>query len=341
MSKPTMLLTGATGVLGRAFIEELAADHHLIALRHRTAVDDPRVEELAGSLTDEHLGLGAQGFRDLARRTDVVLHSAARTGWASTREQLFAANVTGTEHMLALARQADVPFHFVSTAFVARPQSEEKREIGPAAYVDSKVAAEQVVRDSGQPVVIVRPSVVSGHSKTGEISSFQGLHKVISSVILGTVPVLPAGPESPIDTVPQDVVAEAVGRLVRRGTTSGEFWLTAGRQSLTLGECVEQALLAAERYGMPPEHPPRLMPTEALDRLILPLMEDSMPRVLRQQFRGFVELMMLFQVASTMESSFAELGMADAVSHDRLVEAFARASDFWITSKMPEREAVA
>ncbi|MFI6151985.1 SDR family oxidoreductase [Kitasatospora sp. NPDC051170] len=339
MSKPTLLLTGATGVLGRAFIDELADDHHLVCLRHRTPVDDPRIEELPGTLADEHLGLGPDGLRRLAGRIDGVLHSAAHTGWKATRDELFAANVTGTENMLGLVRRAEVPFTFVSTAFVARPQGEEHKEIGPAAYVDSKAAAEQLVRDSGVPAVIVRPSVVCGHSATGYIAAFQGLHRVIGGVAMGIIPVLPAGPDAPIDTVPSDVAAAAVGKLIRRGTTTGEFWLTAGRQSLTLFECVEQAMLAAERAGYPPAHAPRLMPTEALDRLLLPLLEDTLPRSVRHNFRVFAELMMLFQVSAKMDSSFGDLGMAEDVTHAKLKDAFGKCSDYWVREKMTAREA--
>ncbi|MFI9332391.1 SDR family oxidoreductase [Kitasatospora sp. NPDC052868] len=341
MSKPTLLLTGATGVLGRAFIKELADDYHLIGLRHRTPIDDPRVEEIQGSLGDEHLGLGQEGFEELAARVDVVLHSAARTGWRATREQLFASNVTGTEYMLGLARQAGAPFYYVSTAFVARPQDEELRESGPAAYVDSKAAAEQAVRASGLPAAIVRPSVVGGDSQTGEIANFQGLHKAIASIVTGTVPVLPADADTPLDAIPSDLVARGVGRLIRGGITTGEYWLTAGKNSPTLGETVQLILEVAERLGVAPEHPPRLMPSEALDRLLLPLMEDAIPRALRTQFRGFIELMMLFQVSNSMESSFEELGMADEVTHEALLKAFEKSVEYWIATKMPAREAVA
>jgi nucleoside-diphosphate-sugar epimerase len=337
MSKPTLLLTGAAGVLGRAFIEELAADYHLIGLRHRAAIDDPRVEELTGTLADPHLGLGPEGSRELARRVDVVLHSAARTAWRGSREKLFEANVTGTEHLLGFAGTAGAPFYYVSTAFVARPPDEEHRGAGPGAYVDSKIAAERVVRESGLQAAIVRPSVVGGDSRTGRIASFQGMHKVLGGIVQGTIPVVPADPGSPFDTVPQDVVARGVKRLIAGGVTAGEYWLTAGRNSPTLGEYVELILQVAERMGHAPQHPPRLMPAEVLDRLLLPLMEDAIPASLRQQFSGFIELLLLFQSSSAMESSFDALGMSDYVSHRALMAGFEKSVQYWIATKMPAR----
>lgn len=341
MSKPTLLLTGATGVLGRAFVEELATDYHLIGMRHRTAVDDPRVEEVQGTLADPRLGLGDGAAQELARRVDVVLHSAARTGWRSPREQLFAANVTGTRHMLGFAESAGAPFYYVSTAFVARPQDDENADTGPAAYVDSKIAAEQVVRESGLPAAIVRPSVVGGDSRTGRIAAFQGMHKVLGGIVQGTIPVVPADPGSPFDAIPQDVVARGVGKLIRGSVTSGEYWLTAGRNSPTLGEYVDLILRVAARTGHAPQHPPRMMPSEAVDRLLMPLMEDVVPPSLRRQFRGFIEMLLLFQVSSAMESSFEALGMADEVTHAALMAGFEKSIEYWIATRMPAREAVA
>jgi thioester reductase-like protein len=341
MSKPTLLLTGATGVLGRAFIEELATDHRVIGLRHRAAIDDHRVEELHGSLDNEHLGLGPEAARKLARTVNVVLHSAARTDWHSSREELFAANVTGTEHMLGFARAAQAPFYYVSTAFVARPQDREFHKSGPAAYVDSKIAAEQAVRDSELPAVIVRPSVVSGDSRTGRIASFQGMHKAIAAIIQGTIPVLPADADAPIDVVPQDVVARGVANLIRAGVSSGEYWLTAGRNAPTLGEFVELILKVAARYGHTPQHAPRLMPSEALHRLLLPLIEEVIPRALRNQFSVFMELMMLFQDSASMESSLEALGMADELAHQALLTGLEKSIEYWIATKLTTQEVTA
>ncbi len=39
--RPTLLLTGAAGVLGQALIDELCDDYDLICLRHRVPLDDP------------------------------------------------------------------------------------------------------------------------------------------------------------------------------------------------------------------------------------------------------------------------------------------------------------
>ena len=60
--------------------------------------------------------------------------------------------------MLAFAERAAAPMYYVSTAFVANPPSAERRSVRRRrAYIDSKVEAEQLTRDSDVATVIVRP----------------------------------------------------------------------------------------------------------------------------------------------------------------------------------------
>jgi nucleoside-diphosphate-sugar epimerase len=271
---PTVLLTGASGVLGRAFVEELCADVDLVCLRQYHPVGDSRVTEVAGDLSVERLGLGAREWTRLARRTGAVLHAAAVTSWRAAPEDIVATNVAGTRRVLEFARAAGCPLYFVSTAFLARPFSASGDDsAGPSAYLKSKVEAERLLRDSGHPVVIVRPSIVIGDSRDGRIAAFQGIHRAAASVVAGLAPIIPAEPGSLVDALPQDVVAAATAALIRRRVTGGEYWLTAGDQALTVGDMLDACLRVAERFGPRPARP-RLIPTEAVGRLLLPLMED-------------------------------------------------------------------
>ena len=187
----TVLLTGGAGVLGRAFIDELSADHDIIALRNRTPVCDPRVAEFAGSLGSPALGLSPGDYCALSSEVDVVLHAAANTSWKATPAQIRETNVGGTRNMLAFAGRAGAPLLYVSTAYVANPPSAEgSRHRGARSYIDSKVEAEQLTRDSDVPSLIVRPSVVIGDSRDGRMASFQGLHRVAGMIARGTVPMV-------------------------------------------------------------------------------------------------------------------------------------------------------
>jgi nucleoside-diphosphate-sugar epimerase len=326
--KPTVLLTGATGVVGRALIDELAADHHLVCLRHRKPVHDPRVTEFPGDLGEPALGLPAADYDALARRVDIVVHSAAATAWKLGPAMIRATNVGGTEHMLAFARRAGAPLYYFSTAFVATaPRDDDSgRFAAPTAYLRSKIETERLVRESGHPAVIVRPSLVIGDSRDGHIAGFQGFHAGVVAMVQGLVPVMPAEMSSLIDAVPQDVVARATGRLIRSGCTAGEFWLTAGAGAMTLGQIVNVCMEFAARLGLHP-HRPRLIASEAVDRLLIPLLDDAAKPDLVAQLHRFAGFLRPFQTPAVLASSLAAL--EERISAESLLDTLERNLEYW------------
>lgn len=324
--RPTVLLSGASGVVGRALIDELAPDHDVICLYHRSPIDDPRVQVVQGDLRSTDAGLDRAALGALCERLDVVLHCAANTKWNTPSDEIMTTNLGGTTRMLEIARRSGARMVHMSTAFVARDGAQaDAAGGGVTAYVRSKIASEDLVRDSGLPWTIVRPSVLIGDSRDGRIAAFQGIHKVIGATYRGTLPVLPADLDSMIDFVPQDVVARAVGVLVRDPRSGGEHWLTAGDQALRLTEMVELTLDLAEQAGTRP-HPPRMVPVEAVDRLLLPMLQDVLPVGIRRQFSAFAELMLLFQSRTALPSSLPALGLGDDIAHAALCRAFTRSA---------------
>lgn len=330
-TRPTVLLTGGTGVLGRALIDELRPDFRIVCLRHRTPVQEPGVREVRADLMEPRLGLSEAEFTHLAADVDLVLHSAAATNWQWEPDLIRRANLDGTRTMLDLAALADAPFFHMSTAFVANPLAPEEQERfpGAAAYLASKTEAEQAVREAPVPGVILRPSVVMGDSVTGRIAGVQGLTRALGAIVKGQVPVMPGGPDARIDMVPQDVVARAVGDLMRGGVMGGEYWLTAGSEVLLQTEVIDTCLEFAERYG-PRPHPPRLIPLESVHRLLLPLIEGpTFPESLRRRFHTYAELLLVFQRALPFESSLGTPHCGRAVSKDELREALVRNLVAW------------
>ncbi|MFE0251635.1 SDR family oxidoreductase [Streptomyces sp. NPDC059010] len=326
--RATILVTGASGVMGRALIDELAHDYDLICLRHRTPLDDPRVREVAGDLSRPDLGMAASDLRLLTDRVDIVLNNGATTKWTADTGEVTAVNIGGARNVLAFAERAEAPLYHMSTAFVARAEECASAESGPAAYVASKAEAEHMVRDSGIPSVILRPSVVVGDSRDGHIAAFQGIHMMSGAILRNALPVVPADAGSHIDFVPQDLVTTAVRRLLDGGVREGDYWLTAGREALLLTEVVDNTLAVAEWLGLD-VHPPRMVPLEALDRLLLPLLEDVMPPGLRKRFRAFAQMMLFFQDAEPFPSDLGRLGLAHAATRETLDKAFTQHNLYW------------
>lgn len=326
MGKQTLFLTGATGVVGRALLEELAGDYSIVCLSHRAAVDDQRVSVVSGDLTQPDFGLSRADFRRLAREADVVLHCGASVRWNTSRDTLFRVNVDGTRRVADFATQAGAVLYHVSTAFVASHDGQGQRGSGPMAYVASKAAAEEVVRSSGLPVVTLRPSIFIGNSLDGRIAAFQGIHQVAGSLLKDALPVLPADPGSLIDYIPQDVAAKAVRRLLERRVSDGTYWLTAGEHAPPLADLVRVTLDLAADLGVE-IHPPRLMPASAVGRLLLPLLDDVMTPVMRRRFRLQLDLLHLFQSSGPLPCSLQDLGIQ--VTRDSQLNAFRRSTEYW------------
>lgn len=172
----TIALTGATGFVGQAVLDEAGRRGLAVrALTRRPQSERPGVSWVAGDLTSE-AALG-----ELVRGSDAVVHVA---GLTNSREMsaFEAANVTGTASLIAAAKAAKVKrFVFVSSLAA--------REPGLSAYGASKSQAEKLVEASGLDWTIVRPPGVYGPRDVDYFEMFR-------SARLGFVPLPPRGASS-------------------------------------------------------------------------------------------------------------------------------------------------
>ncbi len=281
-TQKTILLTGASGVVGQAVLYQLGGRQVICAV-HRNRVERPGVDEVRLDLRQPSLGLSERAFRDLATRVDAIVHCAAVTDFRRRDDSLERTNVEGTQRILDLAAAAEAPVFHVSTAFV---HTRTRREADEDAlrYARSKAAAEDLVRDSGLPYLILRPSIVVGDGVTGVISRFQGIYDAAGAIMNGLVPVLPFSRDWYLDFVPQDVVASAIVAAVDRELLGQTVWLTAGESAMTIGEAVEIVLDVARRRGRTVEAP-RFVEPEVYDRLIKPVFLPAMPGRIRRTAR--------------------------------------------------------
>jgi nucleoside-diphosphate-sugar epimerase len=306
----TVLLTGASGVVGRALLPRLR-DFDVVCLVHRSPVFGPNATPVRGDITQPMLGLAGQAYAELAAMVDAVIHCAAVTEFNRTDGSLEATNITGTEHVAAFAATAKAVLYHVSTAFV-HTRVEGERGRTAISYASSKSAAEQVARSSGVPHVILRPSVVIGDSGTGEIAAFQGLHQVAAGLFAGIVPMIPFDPGWPIDFVPADVVADTIACVVENRVSEGEFWISAGEKALRLDEAVTVAVEFARDLGVRVDMP-RFVPPEMFDRLIGPVFLDALPGKIRRNVLRMLEFFTTYlQSGQIKPSSLDMLGALGA-----------------------------
>lgn len=173
---PVIALTGATGFVGQAVLDEgEARGLRIRALTRRPQEARGGVTWIQGSLSDP-ASLG-----ELVQGADAVLHVAALTT-APDAAGFNQANVTGTVHLLNAAQAAEAKrFVFVSSL--------SAREPALSLYGASKAEAEKLVTASGLDWTVVRPPGVYGPRDVDYFEMFR-------TARLGFVPLPPRGASS-------------------------------------------------------------------------------------------------------------------------------------------------
>ncbi|WP_435202794.1 NAD-dependent epimerase/dehydratase family protein [Qipengyuania sp. 902] len=172
----TIALTGATGFVGQAVLDEAAQrDAAIRALTRRAQEDRAGVEWFEGTLAD------TASLETLVRGADAMIHVAGLTN--SPDPAAFEAhNVDGTAHVITAMKAAKCKrLVFVSSLSAREPDL--------SAYGTSKARAEELVQASGLDWTIVRPPGVYGPRDIDYLEMFR-------SAKWGVVPLPPRGASS-------------------------------------------------------------------------------------------------------------------------------------------------
>src|SRR6266545_841229 len=222
-SAPTLLLTGATGLVGRELVKRLRLarpDRRLLLLTRRAE----RLATLAGSGIDviegdvslPGFGVDEQRLRGMEASVTEIIHCAADTRFGLPLDEARAANVGGTGNLLDVARRCRrlEKLAHVSTAYVAGrtagriPESYRAHNSGYMnSYQQSKHEAEErVVRSMADvPAAIFRFSSLIGDSHSGRVEQFNYVHQLIKLLPRNVFAVAPGDPAAPVDLLPTDV----------------------------------------------------------------------------------------------------------------------------------------
>lgn len=183
----TVLVTGATGLIGRHLVEKLVhADHRVRALvRPKTSaswLDQLGVEVVRGDITD------ANAVEQAVVDCQLVFHLAAahESMGMLTKKDVLASNVRGTENVACAAARAGAKrFVFSSTSCVCgravkdRRIDENTKTRPDSPYCASKLHGERALlalyEKNALPVVIARLSAVWGPGTTSWLGIFRAV----------------------------------------------------------------------------------------------------------------------------------------------------------------------
>ncbi|MEH1015554.1 SDR family oxidoreductase [Micromonospora sp. CPCC 206060] len=328
MTRRTVLVTGASGVVGTAVLAELSGYDVIAAGYRRLPAGSDRVVKL--DLHAPSLGLGRRAYRDLCAQVDAVIHSAAIVNFSADQAEVDRLNIEGLGRVMELAAEADATLVHVSTAYVSRygqaggggRLGTEKVAARTDEYVTSKYLGEQMVRDSGLDSVIVRPAIVIGDSRTGVIRQNQAVHLLAEYLLTGKLPFIPAHPGTFFDLVPQDMVARGIRAVLDADLRKGEYWLTAGPAGMPVERYLELVTEIAGECGvdMPAG---RLADPSIVERLVRPAFEDVLPPEDLARLDGVVAVCGLVIIPELLPTSFGEIpGGPDAMTREQLEDAW-------------------
>jgi nucleoside-diphosphate-sugar epimerase len=322
----TILITGASGVVGRAVADEIR--DRVVALVHGNPEVPEADEVIVGDLSAPHMGLEQTRWRALAEEVDAIVHSGALTEWGQPFGRYETINMQGTRNVIELARAAGAPVHFISTIFVlALIDSREALRADNLVrnYILSKLESERLLQDSGVPHTIFRPTNLVGDSRTGASTRPQIVQALSDFVCWGKAPYFPSHPGNLVDVAPLDALSIPVARVAETDGIEGTFFVSYGAEAMDVQATLDVLEAHARELGREIPHAEVVDPRQPLP---VPLEE------LRGTVRPFVSVgidvsEVTHASGGVLPSSLPELCERFDVPQAAAVDVFRRSLQYW------------
>jgi UDP-glucose 4-epimerase len=268
-----VLVTGATGFIGRATVSALAEAGWTVTRGSRPGSDETARDTVHLDLAEPATVLAlAEG-----PRFDAIVHLGAHVGLADTSAaEMFAPNILSTGCLAYLAHLWDAHVLYSSTAIVHGVRSVSIRPDSPlctdTAYARSKWLGEQLLAASNAKHCVLRIAGVFGRAGPAHL----GLNRAIEGAIEGQPPVQIGSGRALRNYIYVNDVARAIVHALQE-RLSGTH-LLAGHETVSLGEMLHQVCDAFT----PGSGPVLKAGPEASDQLVMPSPSLPMTRSFRE-----------------------------------------------------------
>ncbi len=262
----TVLVTGATGMIGEELVPLLARRNDvraIFALTHAREYLGPsyKVTPVRGDVTaGPDLGIMLEPRRKILDGTTVIVHAAANTRFSTSLDEARAVNLEGTKNLLAFASLCPrlEAFAALSTVHVAGKRTgkicEEDLDHTEGfvnSYERSKYETELLLREQmiALPISVLRLSTVLGSSTTGDVRRMAAIHHALRLYYNSLAPMIPGKPDSLVDLIAVDYAAAAVAHFAAEHFQAGRtVHICGGEDALTLASLLELTREAFLRY---------------------------------------------------------------------------------------------
>jgi len=220
-----VFVTGGTGFVGRAVIQALRAEGHIVRCLVRRG-SEPALKGLEAIERVEGDVLARRALDDAMSGCDAIVHLVGIIREHPARGVSFERlHVGATENVLAAAGAAGVRRFLHMSALGTRPNAR-------ARYHETKWRAEEAVRSSGLDWTILRPSIIYGPG--------DGFVTLLARLVrrLPVVPVIGSG-TARLQPVPVSVVAEGFARALDQAGSVSQTYEVGGPDAHTLNEILQ------------------------------------------------------------------------------------------------------
>ena len=239
-----VLVTGATGFLGKYVVKELVEHGYQVRAFGRNSkvgrsLENSSVSFFQGDLTK------ADDVLEACKGMDLVVHAGALSTVWGPWEDFYQANVLGTKYVLEACRQAGIQrlVYVSSPSIYAAPkdqlgikESDAPEENNLNNYIRSKLASEKLFKDYPDvPSIILRPRGLFGIGDTSILPRVINLSQKIGIPLIGDGRQL-------MDMTCVENVALAIRLAIETPKAKGEVYNITNGEPRTFRDLLEESL---------------------------------------------------------------------------------------------------